>query len=68
MANRPSDVIPTAVLHLADELDVPSADWYVGSAESGRGPGALPELWNRDIPEPEVIEEPHDEDQPAAPG
>jgi hypothetical protein len=67
MANRTSDVIPAAVSHLAEDLEVPSADWYVASAESGRGAGALAELWNFDIPEPGVIEDSHDEDQAAAP-
>jgi hypothetical protein len=69
MASRaPSAVIPSAVLNLADDLDVPTADWYIASAESGRGPGALPELWNFDIPgseAPERADEPHEDQAPA---
>ncbi len=37
-------MIPSNVLKLAQHLNVPSPDWYVASAESGRGAGALAAL------------------------
>jgi hypothetical protein len=35
------EAVPAPVLALARELGVPDPDWYVASAESGRGSGAF---------------------------
>ena len=44
MAESVEEVIPAPVLELARDFGVEDADWYVGSAESGRGSGALAAL------------------------
>jgi hypothetical protein len=48
MAKKPADVIPDQVRELAKYLDVPEADWYVGSLESGVG-GGLHEKVRREL-------------------
>jgi hypothetical protein len=44
VARSTVDVIPEPIRTLAKTLRIPSADWYVASAESGRGGGALAAL------------------------
>jgi hypothetical protein len=45
MARNPTDVIPASMLKLIDEdSELPSPDWYVASAESGRDTDVLAAL------------------------
>jgi hypothetical protein len=37
VAKKAEDVMSPELRELADRLGVPEPDWYVGSAESGRG-------------------------------
>ena len=56
MARNTNDVIPPHVQIFAAKLGCAAPDWYVGAAESGRGPGSRVALERQYLEEGLLIE------------